>query len=268
MTEADRIQARRALPPMAEIAPSRATIAVRFVRTRLFDLCIFVWSLLFGIAIMTYFKIQCRPREVRWILWLWTNGFIRAARAICGVRYRVEGLETVPDRPVVFVANHHSYWESIALCAFLPNVNVVTKRASMSIPVFGWGLRCAPMIPVDRDRPGQNLRRIVRQAKRSLAEGRSVLIFPEGQRVSAWERCRFQRGLELIYGELGSEVVPIVHNAGLLWPRGFEVKRPGLITMRFLPVEPAGEPPEAFVARLEALLNAEKDRLLTAEHAG
>ena len=159
-------------------------MALQRLRTRLFELAILLWSLPFGIAILTVFRVARPPRVVRRTLRLWSSGFIFAARHIIGVRYRFEGFENVPAGPVVFVSNHQSYWESIAFTAFVPHINVVTKAEAMEIPVFGWGLRHAPMTPVFRSRRGANLRRIVREARRSLAQGRSVLIFPR-ERASA-----------------------------------------------------------------------------------
>jgi 1-acyl-sn-glycerol-3-phosphate acyltransferase len=207
---------------------------------------------------------------VRWILWLWTRGFVLGAWAILGVRYRLEGLGNVPgERPVIFACNHQSYWESIFLCSRIRDVNVITKRGAMEIPVFGWGLKHAPMIPVDRDQPGRNLRRILRDGPASLAAGRDLLIFPEGTRVPPGQRRPYLRGVELLYRKCGVPVVPIVQNAGLLWPPGFGVKRPGTVTVRFLEPIPPGLGAAEFAERLERLLNEEKDRLpgITPAHA-
>lgn len=236
--------------------------ALAFLRTRLFELYVLSYSLLYLIPIYTYFQIRRRPSEVRTILRAWSTLFIEGARWILGIRYRVEGRGNIPEGPVIFVANHQSYWESIALTSFIPHVNVVSKRGAMKYPVFGWGLREAPMSAVDRDRPGANLRRIVREMRRSFADGRAMLIFPEGTRVPPGGRRSFERGVELLYAHGGAPVVPIVTDAGLHWTAGFRTKRPGLITLRFLPPIPPGLPADAFRQRIERTLNEEKDRLL------
>ena len=235
--------------------------ALAFVRTRLFECFVLLWSLPFGVIILTYFQIYRPPRHVRIVLRAWSSGFIAGAWAILGVRFKLEGLENIPETPVIFACNHQSYWESIALTAFIPHVNVVAKRAAMRIPVFGWGLQHAPMIPVDRENLGANIWRLISQSRDSLAEGRSILIFPEGTRVKPGAHRRFERGLQFLYKNCDAPVVPIIHNAGLLWPPGFGLKRPGLVTMRFLPAIPAGENDKAFACRIETLLNTEKDAL-------
>ncbi len=233
------------------------------VKTRIFEGTILIWSLLFGAAIMTVFKIyRARPHQVRWILWLWSTGFIKAAKWIIGVRYRIEGLEDVPKTPVIYVCNHQSYWESIALTSFIRDVNVVSKAEAMDIPVFGWGLTYAPMIPVHRTKRGANLRRIVKGTVESLKEGRNVLIFPEGTRVKPGARREYLRGLGLMYHAANVPIIPIVHNAGLCWTEGFKTKHGGQVTMRFLPAIPPGQDPKQTMEDLETLLNREKDRVL------
>lgn len=249
-------------PGLEQSTASPATPLVAMIRTRMFELAMLLWSLGFGVAIISWLNWCRTPRRVRVVLRSWSTGFIRAADVLVGVRYRIENLPAPGSRPAIYVANHQSYWESIALTSFIPDVNVVSKREAMQIPVFGWGLMHAPMIAVDRNLKGSNLRRIVRLARASLAEGRSILIFPEGTRVEPGGRRRYERGLELLYAVCGVPVVPIVHNAGQCWTKGFNVKRPGLIVMRFLEPIPPGRDPGKTLGELEQLINEEKDKLL------
>ncbi len=254
MTEqADNLVARSMTPPASML---------QWLRTRLFELAILLWSLLFGLAIITIFQIHRTPAIVRWVLRTWSTGFIFAARWIVGVRYTIEGRESVPARPVIYVCNHQSYWESIAFTVLVPNLNVITKARAMEIPVFGWGLRHAPMIAVYRDRRGGNLRRIVREARQSLAEGRSVILFPEGTRVKPGHSRPYERSLELLYKKCGVDIVPVAHNAGLLWTKGFATKAAGLITMRFYPPIAPDMDARIVAERVERLLNREKDALM------
>jgi 1-acyl-sn-glycerol-3-phosphate acyltransferase len=235
---------------------------LQWLRTRLFELVMLVWSLLFGLAIITFFQIRRLPVHVRWMVRSWSRGFIFAAHWIVGVRYTIEGWENVPENPVIFVGNHQSYWESIAFTALIPHINIITKAQSMDIPVFGWGLRHAPMIPVNRDRRGSNLRRIIRDARKSVTEGRSILIFPEGGRVNPGHTRSYQRSLELLYAKCDVAIVPFAHNAGLCWTKGFATKNPGLITLRFYPPVVPGLNPKTVTDQIEHLLNREKGALM------
>ena len=263
MTNADETRENQRATGFAGAPDARLpALIVQWLRTRLFEIVILFWSLLFGIAIMTFFKIRRSPEHVRWVVRFWSAGFLSAARWIVGVRYTVEGRENIPGRPVIFVGNHQSYWESIAFTALIPDINIITKAGAMDIPVFGWGLRHAPMIPVHRDRRGGNLRRIIRQARNSLAEGRSILIFPEGGRVRPGGTRAYQRSLRLLYAKCEVDIVPFAHNAGLCWTKGFAAKTPGLITLRFYPPVAPGMDPETAADQIERLLNREKDALM------
>ena len=239
-----------------------ASEALAFLRTRLFEVYILLMSLGVGLSILVYYRWTLKPHQVRGLLRFWSRNFIYGARIILGVRWKIEGQENIPERPVMFVGNHQAYWESIAMTVFVPHVNVVTKRAAMEIPVFGWGLYHAPMIPIDRDEPGKNIRRMLRDGKASIKSGRSLLIFPESGRVPVGERRPFSRGFEVLYRACGADVVPFVTNSGLHWPSGFQTKRPGTITLRFLPIISGGKPADAFASEIEELLNTEKEELV------
>ncbi len=245
----------------AEGAASRAGVA-QWCRTRVFEVAILLWSLPFALAILTVFQVHRPPRLVRWALRRWSLGFVAAARVIVGVRYEIEGRENIPAGPAIYVCNHQSYWESIALTGLIPDVNVISKAESARIPVFGWGLSHAPMTFVHRDRPGTNIRRVIRESRKYLKEGRSALLFPEGTRVAPGGRKPYRRGLEALYRWTGASIVPVVHNAGLCWTKGFAVKHAGSVTLRFLPPIAPGAPPGTVARDLEALINVEKDRLL------
>jgi len=233
-------------------------------RTRAFELSVLAWSLPFGVAILTYLKYWGRPRQIRMLLRLWSSGFIHCARVIAGVDWRIVGAENVPNEPVIYVANHQSYWESIAFTAFVPDLNVISKREATRIPVFGFGIERAPMTLVDRKAKGQNIRKMVADVRRTLDEGRSVLIYPEGTRIDPGQRGRFNRGVELLCRSCDARVIPVVHNAGLFWPSGFGSKRPGAITVKFLPPLDHRSGDGSTLAVLEELLNREKDLLLPA----
>jgi len=139
---------------------------------------------------------------------------------------------------------------------------VISKAEATRIPVFGWGLRHAPMILVERARRGTNLHRVLRESAATLADGRSILIYPEGTRVPPGKRLPFQRGLEAICAACPVPVVPVVHNAGLFWTRGFQPKKAGVVTLKFFPPQPPDRPPKQRARELERFIVAEKDLLL------
>lgn len=172
-----------------------------------------------------------------------------SARAILGIRVRVEG--TVPEGPVLFAAKHESIFEALELTRMLGSPASVMKRELVRIPVWGWCARRYGVIVVDRAANARALRAMMRDAQAALAEGRSVMIFPEGTRVKPGETPPLRAGFAGLYRMLGLPVVPIAVRSGHVWTKG-GAKRPGTITFRFGAPIPPGLPR----AEAEALVHA------------
>jgi 1-acyl-sn-glycerol-3-phosphate acyltransferase len=168
---------------------------------------------------------------------------------------------TAPPAPAcLIVCNHQSTWETLAFIALFPDVAIVAKEELLKIPVFGWYLRHSPMITIDRDLGTQALRRMVDGARQAFAEGRPVLIFPEGTRRPPDTPIVFKRGLELIYGRLGVPVLPVVVDSGRFWGIDGEPKHAGTITMACLPPIPPGLPGDEMSRLTVAAMEAERLR--------
>ena len=246
--------------PKERAQPLRYVLA--WLRTRAYELFMFLVSITAGAVIVVYLHWTHKPVMVRRLLRFWSCGYIYGAKYILGVRYRLEGTENIPSGQVIYMGNHQTAWESIMMTVLVPHVNMVTKLAAMSIPVFGWGLKHAPMIAIDPDAPGQNIRRLLKEGKSSIAEGRSIVIFPEGSRVPIGQTRPYARGFEILYKHCSVPVVPFVTDAGLHWPSGYSTKRPGLITLRFLPPIEAGKDPGEFASELEQVIRTETALLM------
>jgi 1-acyl-sn-glycerol-3-phosphate acyltransferase len=184
------------------------------------------------------------PRLVRYrIISGWSRLVVLMARALCGIRWRVEGGERLPPKPAVILSKHQSAWETMAFQVIFPPQSYLLKRELLWIPFFGWGLALMSPIAIDRGRghAAAALRQLVRRGKERLAQGFWVVVFPEGTRVAPGERRKYQLGGALLAEHSGAPVVPVAHNAGLLWPRRAFVKRAGIITVRIGPtIDSAG----------------------------
>jgi len=117
---------------------------------------------------------------------------------------------------------------------FPPQV-LVLKRELLWIPFFGWGLALMSPIAIDRSRGIAALRSIARRGRERLKQGFWVVVFPEGTRVRPGERREYHVGGAWLAVASGAPIVPVAHNAGLLWPRNAFVKRPGVVTVRIGP---------------------------------
>jgi 1-acyl-sn-glycerol-3-phosphate acyltransferase len=173
----------------------------------------------------------------------WAHWFSLCAVLLLGIRSRVEG--ALPKGAVLIAAKHQSMYETLELVRLLGTPVAVVKRELGEIPLWGWAARRYGVIPVDRRGGATALRKMVQAGQAARADGRAVIIFPEGTRVHPGERPALQPGFAGLYRALALPVVPVALDSGRLWPRKAFGKRPGIVTMRF------GEPIQPGLARAE-----------------
>ena len=161
------------------------------------------WTALFLAPLAILAAAGSPVRPIRAATRPWARGILFGLRTICGLSYVEEGRERIPAEPCLIVANHQSAWETLAFLILVPDVAIVAKRELVAIPVVGWFLRRSPMIIIDRANGTQALRTMIDESRAAIAEGRSVLIFPEGTRGPSGSRCSSNAASSFCTGELG-----------------------------------------------------------------
>lgn len=208
-------------------------------RPLLFLRAIIFWSVFAASTIIfSMFAIVLRllPEQRRYPLLVnWNRLNIWSLSVICGLDYRVEGLENLPTGSAIALAKHQSAWETIALAFILPPQVWVLKKELLRIPFFGWGIAVLKPIAIDRGAGGTALDQVIEQGKKRLEKGLWIVIYPEGTRSMAGKKRRYKRGGSVLAVETGFPVVPIAHNAGHFWPKNQFIKLPGTITVRIGP---------------------------------
>lgn len=221
---------------------------------------LFLRSLLFNAGMITIvvagslLVVLCRPFlrfERRFALaGRFTRGVLWWLDATCGLKHRFEGMDNIPEGPVIFFAKHQSAWEPFALQSWLPPFFWVLKREVMWIPVFGWGVSTLDPIAIDRSAGRAAVNQISQQGCARLERGLRVMIFPEGTRVAAGATRRFGMGGAVLAANSGCPVVPIAHNSGLFWVRRGFYKTAGTIQVVIgKPFSTAGLSPDDINAR-------------------
>ncbi len=213
--------------------------------------------------------ILLMPRRfvVAWSLF-WIDFCLWWLRITCRLTHRVGGLENMPAGPVIFACKHQSSWETLAFSRLFPGAATVMKRELVLIPVVGWAMARVGNIAVERGDGSKALRGLVKQARATLAEGRSILIFPEGTRVAVGDERPYQVGTAALYRQLGVPVVPVALNSGLFWGRRKFIKRPGVIDVEILPAIPPGLSRDVFMITLRERIEGATNRLVAAASAG
>jgi len=162
----------------------------------------------------------------------WTRATMWLLRRLNGIEVEVEGREHLPrNEPVVIMANHQSEWETFYLHLLVSPQATVIKRELLWVPFFGWGLALLEPIAIDRGKPVQALKTLLREGKRRLDQGMSVVIYPEGTRQPPGRVGRFNAGGAQLACRSGRRVLPVVHNAGDCWPARSLLRKPGRIRL-------------------------------------
>jgi len=208
------------------------------------------------------------PRSgIVWAMRSWASLVIGGLKHIAGIRMELRGAEHVPPGGALIAAKHLSMWETMAFHLLLADPAMVMKSELRKVPLYGRYAERAEMIIVDRDAGAKALRQLITEAKARLAEGRQIVIFPEGTRVAPGAPPDYKPGVAALYGHLGVPCIPVALNSGLYWPRRGLTRKPGTILIEFLTPIPPGLPRPAFMAALEGAIESATARLLESSKA-
>lgn len=192
----------------------------------------------------------------------WAHIMLFLARVICGVRYCVLGTENIPKKPTIVLSKHQSAWETLAFQKIFPPQVWVLKKELLHIPFFGWGLAMTSPIAINRSLGRAALKQIVRQGRDRLQKGLWIIIFPEGTRVDPGKKGKYGIGGAWLATNTGVPVVPVAHNAGVLWGKNSFIKFPGTITVSIgEPIDPAGMDANELNNKVEEWIELEVTRI-------
>ncbi len=189
---------------------------------------------------------------------LWLRFMFAALRLIGGVRTELRG--PLPTGRVLVAAKHQSMLDVFILVHALPEARFVMKRELTRTPVFGWYALRLGCVPVDRGGGRAALEGMVRDMIAAGGDSGQMVIYPQGTRVAPGASAPYKIGVHALYEATGRACVPAATNAGRFWPKGLRLN-PGVAVVSLLPEIAPGLPREAFMARLEAVIETETARL-------
>jgi 1-acyl-sn-glycerol-3-phosphate acyltransferase len=240
-----------------------------FLRSLLFNVLFYVWLVLLLILALPTFLMP--RRAILGVARFWARSSIRLMRVICGIRIEYRGADRIPDGPLIVASKHQSMWETFALVPCFADPLYILKRELEWIPFFGWYLKKAEMIGVDRTAGGRSLREMLRRARSEVLRGRQLIIFPEGTRTPVDAPPHYKPGVGQIYASCGVACLPVALNSGLFWPRRTFMRYPGTLVVEFLEPLPPGLPRDEFLARVASSIEGATRRIVDearAEQAG
>ncbi len=153
---------------------------------------------------------------------------------LAGVKVRVEGIEHIDvSQTYIFAGNHVSQYDIFSFQGYFPHdFRWIAKKELFAIPVFGRAMHRVGYIPIDRSHGRQAMKSLDEAAKR-IAQGSSVLIFPEGTRSANGQLQDFKAGAVLLAIKAGVPIVPLGFNGSYeVLPKGKYLPRGGEIVIR------------------------------------
>lgn len=167
----------------------------------------------------------------------------RIIARVSGVSVEMTGIEKLDhSRPYIFAANHQSQFDIFVLQGYLGfDYRWLAKKELFKVPVFGYAMRCADYVPVDRAN-GRKALKSLEEAAQRISNGTSVIIFPEGTRSPDGHLQPFKAGTMVLAIKSGVPVVPVaILGTHEVLPKGKLLAKPGKVWIRVGdPIETSG----------------------------
>ncbi len=229
-----------------------------------FYLTITIFTITF--MLVSYLPLRFGNRKIKHIFaMIFSHTFIWLTKVVGGLRYKISGLDKLPKTTAVVLVNHQSFWDNVFFQTIIPECSWVMKKELFKIPFLGWGLKLVDPIAVDRS-DSMSVKQILREGQKKLKAGIWLVIFPEGTRLKPEETTKFKPSAVKLAVMSNVPIVLIAHNAGMYWPKGFWVKRPGEIQVKIVDVlypETTEEKQDvrSLTEKIEHIINSEKQAL-------
>jgi 1-acyl-sn-glycerol-3-phosphate acyltransferase len=234
-------------------------MTITIVRSALFMLW---FALVTTFLSIVFLPVVVLPRRATvWMARQWCALSLLGLKVCAGLDWDVRG--DIPRGGVIVASKHMTMWDTLALYLLLDDPAMVTKRELFRVPFYGWFLKSAGSIAIDREGRARALRAMTNAAQAVIGANRPVLIFPEGTRKKPGAEPDYKAGVAGLYNQLEVACVPVALNSGLYWTgSGGFLKKPGRVIVEFLPAIPAGLRRAEFMAVLQGRIEEATSKLL------
>ena len=199
------------------------------LRSFAFAVAYWVMSVFYALACAFAALVPGRG-PVAWTLRLYTRRMLWAMHWIAGIKVDVKGKERLPKGAFIIAAKHHSWGDGFVMFSHIDNLAFVTGDHLERIPLLRGILHKFGAIVVDNCGGPEARQALAEKAAAANADGRRILIFPEGNLAKAGERYRYRTGVFHMYRDFDLPVVPVATNLGLFWPQADFQKHRGRAT--------------------------------------
>ncbi len=186
-----------------------------------------VLTVIFGTSIIFMAFISKTGKIPYFIGCAWARFSIK----INGIKIKLNGFESIVKQcSYVYISNHCSNLDPLAVANAIPQtLRFIAKKSLFQIPVFGWAVKMAGMISIDRHSSGKAINSI-NKIIGEIRNGISVFFFAEGTRSTTGKLLPFKKGGFMFAIKAGIPIIPVtIINSCALLPKGKFYIKAGLI---------------------------------------
>ena len=184
------------------------------MRSLLFNIAYWVLSILYALAAALAALTPGRG-AVRKVISRYTRRMVCAMRLLAGIRLEARGKARLPQGAFIIAAKHQSWGDGFCVYAQFDDLAFVTGDHLERFPLLGSILRKLGAIVVNSCGGPEARQALTQSAAQAKAEGRKILIYPEGHLARVGERFRYRAGVFHLYSDFDMPVVPVATNLGL-----------------------------------------------------
>ena len=238
------------------------------IRSTIFNLLFYGFT--FMVAMTCWMLCFFVSRFTLWyVLRFWGRSVLLMVRIILGGKVEVRGLEHLDlSRPQVIVSKHQSELDIVMLAVLMWDINAVAMEELTKLPFFGTILKKMEIVTIAVDSgPQGRTQQAIEGARRTKEQGRSMVIYPEGELMKLGAKERYRGGAGHIYKAMEVEAVPVALSLGVIWPQRQwrkNIGRTGAIEL-MEPIPPGMEFDD-FMAQIESRIETRTMELIE-EHA-
>ncbi len=233
-------------------------------RSTIFNICFYALTALSCVLLIPTLMLPRKAFLTVVKAFVHTTAFLE--KYILGLTYEIRGLEYLPKAGSYIVsAKHQSAYETLKLHILFKDPAIVLKKELLQIPLWGSYLWKSDVIAIDRSSPKNAIKSMQDETKRVAAQGRPIIVFPQGTRVGPEITPRekpYKIGVFRMQEASGLPIIPLALNTAVFYPKHSWCKKPGKVIFEFLPpVMPSNEP-DKILKELEMKTEEATSRLM------
>lgn len=208
---------------------------IRFIFIVLFMIVVAVFSVIALPLLWVIGKLNKRTRDK--ISFVIVTNIFRIILFLAGTKLVIKGRENIPEGTVLYVGNHRSYFDIMALYTIVPKLTgFVAKVEIKKVPGLNIWMNYMNCLFLDRSDIRQGLK-VILEGIELMKSGISMCIFPEGTRNKNADECEllpFKEGSLKLAEKSGSPIVPVaIHNADNCFENSMPRVKKNTVTFEF-----------------------------------